>query len=145
MGRATPRIMRDLQRAICLRPPGLGSAAVSAPIPIPSFLSILLFHVHLQAAELRLALDSLDANRRPTLGLSGLPDGLYAIESSTNLQDWTTVLSASADQGMLSFTPATVPGDRVTYYRGVDLPRSSPTWNSSKISRCPACLTGSAT
>lgn len=113
--------MRDLQRAHVLPPAGLRSAAAPTPIRILFCLSILLFHQHLPAAELRLALDSLDANRRPTLGLSGLPDGLYAIESSTNLLDWTTVLSAPADQGTLRFTPASAPGDRVTYYRGVDL------------------------
>lgn len=79
-----------------------------------------------RAAEFRLTLDSLDASRRPTLALSNLADGLYAIESSTNLQDWTTLLSAPASAGELSFTPPEPPSGGTVFYRGVDLNGPAP-------------------
>src|ERR1035437_1704876 len=55
---------------------------------------------HGEAFRLSVAVDS---QRRPTLSMSGLTAGRYLLEASTNLSQWSSVMSAPAGTGAFSF------------------------------------------
>lgn len=74
------------------------------------------------AADLRLSVAGLDANRRPTLLLSGLGSGQYAIEASTNLTRWFNLTTAPGANGELRFLHNEASSFRAIYYRGVKVP-----------------------
>lgn len=95
-------------------------------------LASITIHFHLfhgastRAAEFTLNLVTLDAQRRPTLSLSGLTTGRYGLEASTNLSQWFNLTSASAANGPLTFLHTEAPQLGTVYYRGRQLLDVSP-------------------
>jgi hypothetical protein len=73
------------------------------------------------AADLRLSIVALDAERRPTLLLSGLDSGQYALEASTNLVQWSSLVTSPGSTGELRYLHADAPSFRNIYYRGLKL------------------------
>jgi hypothetical protein len=73
------------------------------------------------AADLRLSITSVDAERRPTLLLSGLESGQYGIETSTNLTQWFSLINSPGSAGELRYLHADAPSFRNIYYRGIKL------------------------
>jgi hypothetical protein len=75
------------------------------------------------------ALLSLIASTQPTMQLAGAPGGgvqldclgqlgaSYALETSTNLINWTTLTNIVANNAAFSFTPPVSPDDLQRYYR----------------------------
>jgi len=87
------------------------------------FLAVLVFSLWpLAAADLRLSVAGLDGSRRPNLVLSGLGEGQYAIEASTNLARWFSLVSAPGTAGELRYLHLEAPSLKTVYYRGVQLP-----------------------
>jgi hypothetical protein len=75
----------------------------------------------LGATEFKLAVESLDASRRPTLLLSGLQSGDYGLDASTNLTTWFRLLSTAGTNGQIRYQHAEAVQFQTLYYRGVQL------------------------
>jgi hypothetical protein len=80
-----------------------------------------LINCNLGAADLRLSIASLDADRRPTLLLSGLESGQYGLETSTNLVEWFSLMTSPGTASELRYLHADAPSFRNIYYRGFKL------------------------
>jgi hypothetical protein len=68
-----------------------------------------------------LSIASVDAERRPTLLLSGLESGQYGIQTSTNLVQWFSLINSPGSAGELRYLHADAPSFRNIYYRGIKL------------------------
>ena len=90
---------------------------------------ILWFHVFslAGAAELRLSITGPDADRRPNLLLSGLTNGQYGIEASTNFLNWSRLITGAGTNGELPYLDTNAPGFARRYYRGIQLADVPPT------------------
>jgi hypothetical protein len=64
----------------------------------------------------------LDPQGRATLEWVGLPDGVHAFQSSTNLKNWTEVFSGKPVNGTLTFLHTDAPRYQTLYYRGLAPP-----------------------
>ncbi len=96
-------------------------------LPAVLLLSLGLLALHATTApSLRLSIVGLDQSRRPTLELSGLTDGSYVLEASTNLSKWFTLTSAPAAQGPLRFQHLEAPSSQSFFYRGVKSTEAAP-------------------
>lgn len=79
-----------------------------------------------RGADFRLTVTGVDSLQRPTLSLTGLTNGWYSLEASTNLSQWFSIASASAATGPLSFMHSEAAQLGTVFYRGQQLPDVSP-------------------
>lgn len=70
--------------------------------------------------EFRLSV-TVDAQRRPTLSMSGQTAGWYVLEASTNLSQWFSVTSAPASTGAFSLVDSGAARLGTVFYRGLHL------------------------
>jgi hypothetical protein len=88
-----------------------------------AILSTLLISIQpARSADFSLNITSLDSQRRPTLSMSGLTTGRYALDASTNLTQWFRLTSASASAGPLVYLHQEAAQLGTVFYRGQQLP-----------------------
>jgi hypothetical protein len=86
-------------------------------------ISALLLNVPpVSSADFSLNILGIDSQRRPTISITGLTTGLYALDASTNLNQWFRLTSSAASAGPLTFLHQEASQLGTVYYRGLQLP-----------------------